>query len=90
MNGTESSYLMFQGIPELRLLHQAIHNVHITPLRLECPKHSIPNDQHRPIILVQTVSVYPMVNLNNALCVIRILFEVNLVVTLWWLAVLRM
>ena len=55
---------MLEGIPELRLVNKAIHNVHITPLSLECPKHSIPNNQHRPIILVQTISICPMVNLN--------------------------
>ena len=81
---------MLEGIPELRLLHQAIHNVHITPLRLECPEHSIPNDHHRPIILVQTVSIRPMVNLTIVCHEQKLLFEVHLVVTLWWLAVLRM
>ena len=55
---------MLQGVPELRLIHQAIHNTHIIPFCLECPKHSIPNNQHCPIVFVQTVSIRPMVNLQ--------------------------
>ena len=58
---------MLQGIPELRLVHQAIHNVHIIPFCLESPKHSIPDNQHRTIILVKTVSVGTMVNLQYEL-----------------------
>ena len=54
---------MLQGIPELRLVHQTIHDAHIISLLLKGSKHPIPNDQHCSIILIQTVSVRPMMNL---------------------------
>ena len=56
-------YLMLQRVPELRLLDQSIHNLHITSLSLECAKHAIPDDQHCSIILIQAVSIGAMVNL---------------------------
>ena len=32
-------YLVLDGIPELRLVHQPVHDINISPLRLECSKH---------------------------------------------------
>ena len=54
---------MLQRVPELWLLDQTIHNVHIISLSLECAKHAIPDDQHCSIILVQAVSIGAMMHL---------------------------
>ena len=52
-----------RGGPKLRLIDEAIHNLDIWFLSLEGPKHPVPNDENSGIVLVQTVSVGPVVHL---------------------------
>ena len=54
---------MLDWVPKLRLIYKAIHNFNIWFLSLKSPKHPIPNDENSSIILVQTISVCPVMDL---------------------------
>ena len=54
---------MLDWIPKLRLIYEAIHNLHIWFLGLKCSKHPVPDDENSSIVLVQTISVCSVMNL---------------------------
>ena len=54
---------MFDGIPELRLVHESVHHLDVGLLLLECPEHPVPDDQHPGVVLVQAVSVGAVMHL---------------------------
>ena len=56
-------YLMFDRIPELRLIHEAIDHLDVSLLLLEGAEHPVPDDEHPGIILVQAVSVGSVMHL---------------------------
>ena len=60
---------MLDRIPELRLIHESIHDIHVRLLCLESSKHPVPDDEDSSIVLVQTVSVGSVVDLVVAGCV---------------------
>ena len=60
---------MLDWIPELRLIHESIHDLHVRLLCLESSKHPVPDNEDSSIVLVQTVSVGSVVDLVVAGCV---------------------
>ena len=56
------SHLMLHGVPELRLVHQPVHDVDVRPLGLEGAKQPVPDDEEAGVVLVQAVPVGPVVD----------------------------
>ena len=54
---------MFDRIPELRLIHEAIEHLDVSLLLLEGAEHPVPDYEHPGVVLVQAVSVGAMMNL---------------------------
>ena len=54
---------MLDWIPKLRLIYEAVHNLHIWFLGLKCSEHPVPDDEDSSIVLVQTISVCSVMNL---------------------------
>ena len=53
---------MLDWVPELRLLHQPVHDLHVLSLRLEGPEHPVPDDEEAGVVLVEAVPVGPVVD----------------------------
>ena len=53
---------MLDWVPELWLVHQAVHDLHVIPLGLEGPEHPVPDDEEAGVVLVEAVPVGPVVD----------------------------